>query len=68
MIVTIDDSASVRLFTASSTIAIEFDMKPTAALNTTSTTFATMPTTLVRTMTLSRCAASMRTPFSWLPF
>ena len=48
-----DDSASVRLLTASSVIAIELVKKPTIALNAARSTFAKMPITLVLTIVFS---------------
>ena len=61
--VTTEDSASERLFTASSVTAIEFDAKPTNALNAESMTFAIMPITLVLTMVFSLSAASAAMSF-----
>ena len=47
MVMTLD-SASLRLLTASITMATLLAMTPTAALNAASSTLATMPMTLVR--------------------
>ena len=50
MMVMTDDSASDRLFTASSVMAMEPETTPTTALKAAKNTFASMPMTLVRTM------------------
>ena len=50
MIVIIDERASVRLFTASRVMAIEFTSIPIVALNATRIRFTTMPITLVFTI------------------
>ena len=53
MIVMRDDSASLRLLTASITTAIEWEAMPTNALKAARNTLAMMPMTLVRMMMLS---------------
>ena len=53
MIVITEDSASERLFTASSVTAMEFEISPTAALNAASSTFAIIPIMLVLTIIFS---------------
>ena len=57
-IVTTEESASLRLFTASNITAMEFESRPTAALKPAKNRFAKMPITLVRTITLPRSAAT----------
>ena len=47
IIVITDDSASLRLLTASSEIAMEFVKNPTTALNAAKNTFASIPIILV---------------------
>ena len=47
IIVIIEESASVKLFTASKIIAIEFTIKPIVALNITNMIFTTIPNILV---------------------
>ena len=47
IMVIIDESASLKLFTASSITAIDPAIKPTVALNATRTTFTIIPSTLV---------------------
>ena len=49
-----DDNASDRLFTASRMTAIEFEIRPTAALKAARNMFVRIPMTLVRTMTALR--------------
>ena len=56
IIVTTDERASDRLFTASRITAMEFERKPTNALNPTRNRFVIIPTTLVRTIVLSLSA------------
>jgi hypothetical protein len=51
-IVITDESASLRLFTASMIIAIELANNPTTALNEARKMLATIPITLVRTIIL----------------
>lgn len=53
IIVTIEDSASLKLFTASNKIAIEFEIKPIIALKTTNIKFVKIPIILVFIITLS---------------
>ena len=53
MMVTDAENASERLFTASSTMAIEFDKSPAAALNTDSSTLTPTPVQLVRIILFS---------------
>ena len=57
MIVMTEESASDRLFTASSVTAMERDSSPTTALNAASSTLVAMPTTLVLMIVRSRSAA-----------
>ena len=59
MVIT-DDSASVKLLTASSVIAIELVKNPTAALNAARRTFANIPITLVLTIVFSLFIKSLR--------
>lgn len=53
IIVMIDESASLKLFTASNMIAIEFERSPTIALKNTKNTFTTIPDTLIFIIFLS---------------
>lgn len=53
-IVMTDESASERLFTASSVMAMECERVPTTALKPASRTLATIPVTLARTIAASR--------------
>lgn len=52
--VTMEDKASVALFTPSKMMAMEWDMNPTAILKATSSTLPIMPYTLALTISLSR--------------
>ena len=54
MMVMTEDKASLRLFTASMTMATEWVKSPTAALNPARRRLARMPMTLVRMMVFSR--------------
>ena len=53
IIVTIDESASLKLFTASNKIAIEFEIKPIIALKVTNNKFIKIPIILVFIITFS---------------